>query len=234
MLRTLFKNRIGTGPLTGGALLAMFAALAVAGSAIAASVLIYENDFSSRGEYKQVKKFDGGKPCVSSHRDKKAFEVLVKRGVRTCVYRTRVENDTPRGNLDISAKAKLTNATQKGTRKQAYVGLGLRFSKSHGYLARVFPNKGSWKLSRVPDSGEFPISGESGKIRPVGKANQLRLRVKGSKINLWVNGTKLASGVSDSDPKSVKGTKSVLLIGNSQKTGKDVVGFFDNLKVRIP
>lgn len=215
--------------LTAATALALGATAGVA----AAAVLVYENDFSSRADFKQIDKQEGGKDCKRFGRKQKAYGVEAKEGPVRCVYRTPVQGDAKEPDHEVEAKAKVLKKTAKGVRRDVYVAVGARSGES-GYQFRVFPATEEWEVERKPDGEGFPVMGKERKINGIGEKNRLRLQVFGNKVTAAVNGEKVADEVADPRPGDLNGRKTTFALGHGKKTENEALALFDNVKVRVP
>jgi hypothetical protein len=226
------RNRLTT---PGAALLAALAAIGIGAAAALAGVTVYKNDFSSKGEAKQLRHAEG-KHCDKTWRKNAgSVRVDVTKGPNLCGYRPPVQGDTPGPDFALQAKQKLLKATPRGIRDGAYVVLEVRSGKNTGYQFRVFPRKHKFKLARQPSGGGsgFPAKGTSNAIKGVNKPNVLRLSAVGDKVIAKVNGKKLAR-VTDSNAAQVSGRNLEVGVGNRKSTTKQASGTFDDLKVQVP
>jgi hypothetical protein len=222
--------------LTRSAVAVASAALLTAGlgSAIAA-VTVYDNNFSSRAEFKQIIKSGGGKRCDRSFRKKgKSMRAAVKRSPTTCSFRPPVQGDNELPNHDVRVDGKILKRTEKRLRGGAFVELTVRAGGGGvGYALRVFPHKQRFELSRGPEGSEFPVRGKSNAIKRVNKRNQLRLVASGATVTAFVNGKELAKAT-DGNPGQVTGTKLRFALGSQkQKQGK-VAATFKKVAVTVP
>jgi hypothetical protein len=216
------------------------AVVAVLGAVVAATafaaVTVYENDFSSRGEVREVKK-SGGKACARKfvHKgSRKSMRVTVKDGPRTCAFRPPVQGDGELPNFELRLDAKIAKSTGGSVRRGAFLGVLVRVGGSGvGYELRVFPHTDKFKLTRGPNSNPFPVNGTEAAIAGIGKKNTLRLSVDGARVRAKVNGTEVAD-ITDNDPGAVSGRKLRFAVGSERNSGKDVVGVIKNVRVTVP
>ncbi|MCD6015597.1 MAG: hypothetical protein K0R88_1681 [Solirubrobacterales bacterium] len=222
--------------LTRSAIAVASAALLTAGlgSAIAA-VTVYDNDFSSRAEFKQIIKSGGGKRCDRSFRKKgESMRAAVKRSPTTCSFRPPVQGDNELPNHDVRVDGKILKRTEKRLRGGAFVELTVRAGGGGvGYALRVFPHKQRFELSRGPAGGEFPVRGKSNAIKRVNKRNQLRLVASGSTVTAFVNGKELAKAT-DGNPGQVTGTKLRFALGSQEQKQGKVAATFKKVVVAVP
>jgi hypothetical protein len=209
-------------------------ALAVGAVTAAATVVIYKSSFSSRGQFRALQKFEGGKSCRKFYRRKKSFGVEVKKGPAQCDFRTPVNGDSEEPDHEIEATATLLKATKKGVRKDAYVGVALRADESSRYELRVFPGARTWELRRRPDAPGFPLEGTEASIGRVGKANSLKLRAFGDKVTAFVNDANVVPTVTDPDPGELNGRKTLVVAGNAANKQSSALSFFGNVRIRLP
>ncbi|MGH2953260.1 MAG: hypothetical protein ACRDK9_04450 [Solirubrobacterales bacterium] len=215
------------------------AALAVALAATAtavAGVTVYENDFSTRAEFREIAKSGGGKRCDRSYRKKsKAMRASVKQGPTTCSFRPPVQGDGELPNHVGRLDGKILKSTANSVRGRAFIEISLRSGGGGvGYSLRVFPEKKRFELIRVPDGGGpgFPAEGRGAKIKPINKRNKLRLTTAGADIVASVNGERVAS-VTDNDPGQVTGRKVRFGVGSEKDSGKDVAAVFKRVSVGV-
>jgi hypothetical protein len=226
------RTRTRTGLITAaiGALAAALAATALG------AVAVYDNDFSSRSEVKEVKK-SGGKACGRKFVKKgkrKTMRAIVKKGPATCSFRPPVQGDGELPDFELRLDAKIAKSTKESVRRRAFLGVSVRVGGSGvGYELHVFPHNDRFRLSRGPNSNAFPVTGTEGAIAGVGKKNTLRLSVEGARVRATVNGAEVAD-VTDTDPGAVSGRKLRFAVGGERNSGKDVVGVVKNVRVTVP
>jgi hypothetical protein len=216
------------------------AAVAVTGTAVAATgfaaVTVYDNDFSSRAEVREVKK-SGGKACGRKFVRKgkrKSMRVIVKDGPATCAFRPPVQGDGELPNFELRLDAKIAKSTADSVRKGAFLGVSVRVGGGGvGYELRVFPHTDKFTLARGPNSNAFPITGTEAAIAGIGKKNTLRLSVQGARVRARVNGAEVAD-VTDNDPAAVSGRKLRFAVGGERNSGKDVRGTVKKVRVTVP
>lgn len=214
------------------ALVALLGGLVVGASALAA-VAIYKNDFSSRAEFKEVKRA-GGKRCERGWREKsETMRIAVTRGPEACAYEPPVRGDRPKPDHDFQAEGKVLPSTAKRVREKAYLAISVRVGGGKSYELRVFPKGERYQLRREPDGAGFPAEGTSNAIRGIGDRNELRLRAFGSKVRAKVNDTEVAN-VTDGGADQLEGAKLEFALGHTGSSGKDAAGSFDKLKLSVP
>lgn len=223
-------TRKGLAVALAGALL-LSAAL---GSALA-SVSVYDNNFSSRAEYREMIKSGGGKRCERKFRRKsEAMLASVKRSPTTCSFRAPVEGDNELPNHELTLVGKVLKKTPKSLRGGAFLELTARAGGGGiGYSLRVFPQKKRFELRRGPGGNGFPVTGKSNAINKVNKPNQLRLVATGSEVRALVNGDEVAK-VNDSNPGQVSGRKMRFAVGSRKEKRGSVVATFKKLAVAVP
>lgn len=228
-----------TSPITRRLLGAVAACAAlVAFAAVAdASVAIYQNDFSSKAEYKELRKSGGGKKCGSRYRKQaQTLVASVKKAPASCGFRPPVQGDGALPDHQLRLDAKLLPKTPKSARKRAFLSVELRAGAGGvGYQLKVFPKKKRYELTRSPGGGGggFPAKGKSGEINGIGERNRLTLQAFGARVRALVNGEEVAD-VSDDNPGQVDGQKLRIGLGAEQKAGKGAVAAFKKLRIAIP
>lgn len=211
----------------------VLALLAGAGVATAA-VVVYDSAFKSRTEFKEVRKFEGGKQCRKFWRGRKKFGIEVKKGPVQCDFRTPVTGDSREPDHEIEGSAVILKSTAKRVRRDAYVGVALRADESSRYELRVFPHRGAWELRRRPNGDGFPLQGTEQSIGGLGERNKLRLRAFGDRVTAIVNKATVADGVRDPAPGDLNGRRTLLVAGSAARSGKEAQAFFRNVRIRVP
>lgn len=216
------------------ALAGAFVLSAALGSALA-SVTVYDNNFSSRAEFKEMIKSGGGKRCDRKFRRKsEAMLASVKRSPTTCSFRAPVEGDKELPNHELAMVGKVLSKTRKSLRGGAFLELTARAGGGGiGYSLRVFPEKKRYELRRGPSGGGFPVTGNSNAINKVGQRNQLRLVATGSEVRAVVNGEEVAK-LNDANPGQVAGRKVRFAVGSNKDKRGAVVATFKKLAVAVP
>jgi hypothetical protein len=209
-------------------------ATAALGSALGA-VTVYDNNFSSRAEYKEVIKSGGGKRCDRKFRRKsKALLASVKRSPTTCSFRAPVQGDSELPNHDVKLTGKVLKKTPRSLRGGAFLELTVRAGGGGiGYALRVFPHKKRFELLRGPGGNGFPVRGQSDAINKVNQPNQLRLVAVGSEVRALVNGKEVAK-VDDANPGQVSGAKIRFSVGSQKSKKGNVAATFKKLAVAVP
>ena len=199
----------------------------------AATVTVYTNDFSKKGEFKELRK-TGGKHCDSNYRGKKEVARLkVSHAPEVCGFEPPVAGDNPQPDHIFQAQGKLAKSTKKQARKKAFLFVEARVGGKAFYELRIFPKTHKFKLKRVPSGGAFPMGGTDNKVHGVGDKNKLRLRVIGNDIKGIVNGKTVAS-VTDANANQVKGKKLEFGAGNTSKTNKPTEAIFNSVRLGVP
>jgi hypothetical protein len=196
------------------------------------AVTVYKNNFSSKADYAAVTKQAGKKKkCKRNWRKKSALGVSTKGGKQNCALKSPVEADSVRADLTVTVDAKVTEATQKATRKGAYVGVSVRSNRKEGYVLRVFPKTRKWELLK---NRVVVKKGDDKAVKGMKKRNKLEVSARGDTIAGKVNGKRLVS-YKDPAPDEVEGYGTGVVYGISRKVKKkEAVAFFDKLKVGVP
>ncbi len=215
--------------------LAATAALGLSVGGAWAAVTVYDNDFSSRAEYREIIKAGGGKRCDREFRSKsKSMLASVKSSPTTCSFRPPVQGDAELPNHDVKVEGKILKKTPQGLRGGAFLELDLRAGGGGiGYLFRIFPQSKRFELIRGPSSSAFPLDGRSDAINKVNERNQLQLITAGAEIRALVNGEEVAK-VNDQNPGQVSGTKIRFAVGSEKNKKGKVVATFKKAVVAVP
>lgn len=197
-------------------------------------VAVYSNNFSSKGQYKEIKRSGGGdRGCGRSYRSgAKVMRVIVS-GKRLCSYSPPVQGDGPRPDHDFAVDGRVLKGTPRQVRKAAYLAISVRVGRGDSYELQIRPKAKRFKLARNPDGAAFPVNGESNAINGIGERNKLRIRAKGPKIVGYVNGRRLAQ-VTDPDAADLDGAKLAFGLGSRRSAPKGPLGTFDRVRVRVP
>ncbi|HSJ16520.1 MAG TPA: hypothetical protein VK920_00325 [Solirubrobacterales bacterium] len=211
----------------------VLALLASAGIATAA-VVVYSTAFKSKADFKQVRKFEGGKQCRKFWRGKKSFGIEVKKGPVQCDFRTPVTGDSKDPDHQIEGSAAVLQSTAKRVRRDAYVGVAVRADESSRYELRVFPHSGEWELRRRPSGQGFPLEGTEPSIGGIGERNKLKLRAFGDRVTAIVNDATVVDQVRDPRPGDLNGRRTLILGGSAARSGKEAKAYFRNVRIRVP
>ena len=112
--------------------------VALAGVALA-NVLVYQNNFSKKKNFKQIERLQGGSKCKSFWKGKKALGTRVNTGSKECLFSTPVEGDSKQPDLTLQAVGKVLKQTNKKVRSKVYVGVATRANRKSAYEVRIFP-----------------------------------------------------------------------------------------------
>lgn len=206
-----------------------------AGAVLAhAAVTIYDNEFNSRNAYRDVGKLGGQRACDHDYKKKGGSARLrVKKAEHACAFRPPVVGDSEVPNHDVTVVGKVLDTTKKAARGGASIDVAVRVGNDGRYSLHVFPQKGRFELRRLPEGGEFPITGRSPEIKGVDERNALRLVAIGGEISAFVNGEELVR-VNDPNIGEVTGRKIHFGFGNAKDTPKNVIGSFKRVSVAVP
>lgn len=211
------------------------AALAITGAGALAAVTVYENDFSSRAEYRNVANSGGGKRCDRNYREQsKAMVASLSRGPATCSFRPPVSGDRELPNHEVRLDSKLLKRTDDSVRGGAFIEVSVRSGGGGGgYALRVLPKRKRFALLRSPGGSDFPVQGKSDAIEGINDRNQLRLIATGARVRALVNGEEVAT-VSDPDPGQIAGRKMRFAVGNQKDKSGKVVATFKRVALAVP
>jgi hypothetical protein len=225
--------------LTAGALAAVAATLAVAGSAAAALIGVYRNNMETDAQRGQIVKLLGDR-CGRGG-SSTAFRIVVGKATRECAYRTPVIGR----DLEIAAVARLLSSTPKPVQRRAFVALNLRAGGAGGrYQLAVFPLQRKAQLRKqLPDGSVEYLQIEKNvqTVQGADRANQLRLRAfnvtsgpeKGSCHLLAYVGAKLVADVTDPAAGELEGRTSGFSVG-AAGNAKGATASVDDVVLRIP
>ncbi len=215
---------------------ALAAVIAAVACAVAlAGVTVYSNDFSSRGEAKELRHAEG-KHCKKDWRKKtKSLRVIAERGRTVCGYRPPIEGDSGSPNHAIRVEAKLSKDIPKKVRDRVYAAAAVRSGSDTGYELQVFPSKRQFRLVRRAGSDNVKVlaKGRAKSIHGIRKTNHLKLAARGSQLTAGVNGKRVAKVV-DRSSGQVDGRKLEIMLGYKKKRKKPVSATFDDLEVQVP
>lgn len=226
MTRLTRPMKRGALVLTCSALLAGLAGLAFA------SVRVYDNNFTSRGDAKALEL--SGKGCEADLRGKKKqLGVSTEEGGSRCRLRLPVQGDAARPDHIIQAQAKVLPRTDEKVRKRVYLGLTVREGGGGFYEIRIYPERREYRLVRKPEDEGFPVQARDNAIGKTGEANRITLRAIGGDLSAKVN--RLAIGpVTDPAANDLSGTKLSLVLGQEGRSNDGARAWFSDLSVKVP
>ena len=153
--------------------------------------MVYNNDFSSQGEFRDIVRTGGGKRCDKKYREKsKVMLASVKSSPTTCSFRPPVQGDDELANQGVAVRGQDPQDDAEGGARAA------RSSRSTvraggggtGYSFRIFPQRKRFELDRGPAGGGFPASGKSDAIKKVNERNRIQIVATGAQLRALVNG----------------------------------------------
>lgn len=208
------------------------AALLLLGGIAFGAVRVYKNDFSNRGEVKELKLL--GKGCKAKHRKKQGFlTVSTETGGTLCRLRLPVQGDKPQPDHIVKVIAKLLPKTDKKVRKKVYLGIRVREGGGRHYELRVFPERRKYSLVRKPGAEGFPVNAKERDVGSTGDKNKLTLRAVGDGPSGKVNSLKIL-GIEDPAPRDLAGTRVSLVMAQKGKSKKGATAIFDKLSLGVP
>src|SRR5882757_6721999 len=224
------------------ALIVTAAALGAGAVAHAAPIPVATYTFQSQDDVNAFQKV-GGASCKRKWSGNQALGVGVGANTSSCIYRSSVVADSSSQFADqgMSGTVSVGGGTPK-LQKKSFVGVGVRYSSSAGYVLRVLPNAQKWQYLRDPQGAAGPkleASG-SGKFIKVGsKPNVVSFRAfsfGGTSTSLVgvVNGHGVVS-TSDAAADQPDGRQTVVSAGvKGSGAGTGVTGVFDDVSVLVP
>jgi hypothetical protein len=220
-------------------LVALVGALALASTALGASVGIYRNGMQSEAQRGQVLKLLGERCNRGGSSD--ALKVVVGKKTRECAYRTPVIGR----DLEVLTTARLLSGTPKALRKGAYLAVNLRAGRAGAhYQLAVFPLQRKAQLRKTGSDGKAKfLHVEHGvrSVKGVNRANELRLqafnitkgRNKGSCRIIAFVGKRRVADVIDDAAGELEGRASGFGVG-AGRSAKGLTASFDDVVVRVP
>ncbi len=224
------------------ALLVAGAALTAGAAAEAAPIPVATYTFQSQDDVNAFHKVSGA-GCKHKWARNKALGIGVGKKASACIFRSSVVADSSDQYADLGMTGTVTSGggTPK-LQKKTFVGVGVRYSSTAGYVLRVLPNSHKWQYLRDAKGAAGPKveAHGSGKFIKVGsKPNLITFRAfsyGGTSTNLVgaVNGHSVVA-TTDSGADQPEGRQTVVTAGvKGSSPGTGVVGVFDNVSVLVP
>jgi hypothetical protein len=224
------------------ALLVIGAAFAAGAVAQAAPIPVASYQFQTQDDVNAFQKVDGTS-CKRKWVASQALGVGVGNNTNSCTYRSSVLGDSSAAYSDqgMMGTATVGGGTPK-LQKKSYVGVGVRWSSTAGYVLRVLPNSHKWQYLRDPKGAAPPkleASGSGSFIKVGSKPNTIAIRAfsfggTSTSVIGSVNGHGV---VSATDPAADQpdGRQSVVVAGaKGTGAGTGITGVFDNVIVQVP
>jgi hypothetical protein len=225
------------------ALLVTGAALtAGAVAAHAAPIPVATYTFQSQDDVNAFQKV-GGASCKRKWSANQALGIGVGANTNSCTYRSSVVADSSDQYADqgMNGTATVGGGTPK-LQKKSFVGVGVRYSSTAGYILRVLPTAHKWQYLRDPKGAAPPnleASGGGKFIKVGSKPNLITIRAfsyGGTSTSLVgaVNGHNVVS-TTDSAADQPDGRQTVVTAGvKGSGAGTGVTGTFDDVSVLVP
>jgi hypothetical protein len=224
------------------ALLVTGAALVAGAAAEAAPIPVASYQFQSQDDVNAFQKV-GGAACKRKWVANQALGIGVGRNTNSCTYRSSVVGDSSAQYSDQGMVGTTTvGGGTKKLQKKSFVGVGVRWSSSAGYILRILPNAHKWQYFRDPKgaAGARLVTAGSGKFIKVGsKPNTIAIRAfslggASTSVIASVNGTGVVSAT-DSGADQPDGRQTVVSAGaKGSGAGTGITGVFDNVIVQVP
>lgn len=224
------------------ALLVIGAALAAGAVAQAAPIPVASYQFQTQDDINAFQKV-GGDSCKRKWVANQALGVGVGRNTNSCTYRSSVLGDssTQYSDLGMVGTATVGGGTPK-LQKKSFVGVGVRWSSTAGYVLRVLPNAHKWQYLRDPKGTAGPkleASGSGSFIKVGSKPNTISLRAfsMGGTSTSVIGSVNGHGVVSATDPAADQpdGRQTVVAAGaKGSGAGTGITGVFDNVIVQVP
>jgi hypothetical protein len=211
-------------------------------AAHAAPIPVATYAFQSQDDVNAFQKV-GGASCKRKWSGNKALGIGVGNNTSSCTFRSSVVADSSDQYADQGMTGTVTSGggTPK-LQKKTFVGLGVRYSSSAGYVLRILPNSHKWQYLRDPKGAAGPkleASGSGGFIKVGSKPNVITIRAfsyggNSTSVVGVVNGHGVVS-TSDSGADQPDGRQTVVSAGvKGSGSGSGVIGVFDNVSVLVP
>jgi hypothetical protein len=224
------------------ALIIACAALAAGAVAHAAPIPVAVYTFQSQDDVNAFQKV-GGASCKRKWVANQRLGIGVGNNTSSCAYRSSVVADSSDQYADLGmvATATVGGGTPK-LQKKSFVGVGVRWSSTAGYVLRILPNSHKWQYFRDPKgSGDAKLvaSGAAKFIKLGSKPNVIALRTfsrGGTTTSVVgsVNGHGVVSST-DSGADQPDGRQTVVTAGaKGSGAGTGITGVFDNVTVQVP
>jgi hypothetical protein len=224
------------------ALLVIGAALAAGAVAQAAPIPVASYQFQSQDDVNAFQKVDGN-ACKRKWVGTQALGLGVGQKTNACTYRSSVLADSSGQYADLGmvGSATVGGGTPK-LQKKSFVGVGVRWSSTAGYVLRILPNAHKWQYLRDPMGAAGPkleASGSGSFIKVGSKPNTISIRAfsfgaTSTSVIASVNGHGV---VSATDPAADQpdGRQTVVTAGaKGSGAGTGITGVFDNVIVQVP
>jgi hypothetical protein len=220
-------------------------AVAVTAGAVAAQaapIPVATYAFQSQDDVNAFQKV-GGASCKRKWSGNKALGIGVGNNTSSCIFRSSVVADSSDQYADQGMTGTVTSGggTPK-LQKKTFVGVGVRYSSTAGYVLRILPNSHKWQYLRDPKGPAEPkLEGSgTGKFVKLGsKPNLITIRAfsyGGTTTSVIgsVNGHGVVS-TTDSGADQPDGRQTVVTSGvKGSGAGTGVVGVFDDVSVLVP
>ena len=212
--------------------IASLLALGVFAAVAFGAVRVYQNDFKSANDAKELDL--SGKGCEAEVRGNKGqLGVRTSKGGSRCRLRLPVIGDAERPDHIVDVEAKLLPKTPEQIRKKVYVGVTVREGGGGYYELRVFPEKRKFDLVRRPAGDGFPINGKDNEIGKTGDKNKLTLRALGDVVSGKINKA-VVEEFADPDAGALVGSKISVVLGQEGSSSEGASVWFKDLRVSVP
>jgi hypothetical protein len=225
------------------ALIVACAALAAGAVAHAAPIPVATYTFQTMDDVNAFQKVFGDS-CKRKWQGNQALLLGVGNNTNACIFRSSVVADSSQ-TLPDQGMVATTSGVGAGTpklQKQAFVGVGVRYSSDAGYILRVLPEAHKWQYLRDPMGTAGPkveASGSGNFIKVGNKPNVITIRAfsfGGTTTSVvgTVNGNSVVNNT-DSGTDQPNGRQTVLTVGSKGSgAGTGINGIFDNVTVQVP
>ena len=200
-------------------------------------VIVYVNDFSTQGEFREIVRSGGGKRCDKKYREKsKVMLASVKRSPTTCSFRAAGPGRRRAAQPGrLGRRQDPEDDPEGGARQRLHRGHGARRRRRHRLLAADLPPAQALRARRGPAGGGFPAAGKSDAINKVNERNRIEVIATGAEVR----GGRQRQGGREGrrlQPRSGPGPQGPLRASaaRSNKKNKKTVGTFRRVAVAVP
>ena len=224
------------------ALIVLGAALAAGAVAQAAPIPVASYQFQTQDDVNAFQKV-AGTACKRKWVGTQALGIGVGRNTNSCTYRSSVVGDSSAQYSDQGMVGTMTvGGGTKKLMKKSFVGVGVRWSSSAGYVLRILPNAHKWQYFRDPKGAAGPkleAAGSGSFIKVGSKPNTIAIRAfsrggTSTSVIASVNGHGVVSAT-DAASDQPDGRQTVVTAGaKGSGAGTGITGVFDNVIVQVP
>lgn len=196
---------------------------------------LYENRFSSKALYREIRQVGGGEACQSRYLPNKNMMRVRVEGAAHCQYRAPVVQDTEFPFQRWTVAGQISDEIARGKRYRAYLTSRVRAGLGGFYELRIWPKTEGWLHRRkAPGENATELEGDRlDAVRPVGAFNRLFLSVtEGTTFRAEINDAGTYFPFEDPEPVDGRGVR--FGIGSTLDRPDPVIGYFKLLRAAQP